>query len=61
MLVWLPYLSRQQALDRLGPMPEGIEFDLAVRDHGLPREGRQRVEYFAVRNFEIDVARQVLG
>ncbi|MDR1266419.1 MAG: dihydrofolate reductase [Propionibacteriaceae bacterium] len=61
MLVWLPYLSRQQALDRLGPMPEGIDFDLAGRELGLPDAGRDRVEYFAVRNFEIDVARHVLS
>jgi phosphoglycerate dehydrogenase-like enzyme len=61
MKVWLPFLSREEALAKVGPMPEGVEFDVVSRDGGIPQDSVAEVEYFAVRNFEIDVAHQVLA
>jgi phosphoglycerate dehydrogenase-like enzyme len=59
--VWLPFLTKDEAIAKLGPIPAGIEFDVASEEHGLPLDSADRVEYFAVRNFEIEVAHQVLA
>ncbi|MDR1512193.1 MAG: dihydrofolate reductase [Propionibacteriaceae bacterium] len=61
MLVWLPFLTREEAIAQVGPMPPGVEFEVASREHGLPLATADRVEWFAVRNFEVEVARQVLA
>ena len=61
MLVWLPFTSLAEAETRLGPLPAGLEADVACRETGLPANGVERVEFFAVHNFEVDVAYQLLA
>ncbi|MDR1807879.1 MAG: dihydrofolate reductase [Propionibacteriaceae bacterium] len=61
MLVWLPYVTRAEALERLGGVPAGIEFDVVSRESGVPTDGADRVTFFAVRNFEVDVADAVMA
>ncbi|MDR1450469.1 MAG: dihydrofolate reductase [Propionibacteriaceae bacterium] len=61
MFVWLPYASLSQARDRLGPLPEGIEAAVACRSAGLPEATADRVEFFALPNFEVDLWPRVLA
>jgi phosphoglycerate dehydrogenase-like enzyme len=61
MFVWLPYTSLAEATDRLGPLPDGIEAAVACRAVGLPEATADRVEYFAIPNFEVDLWDRVLA
>jgi phosphoglycerate dehydrogenase-like enzyme len=61
MFVWLPYVSLDEARDHLGPLPDGIEADVACRAVGLPERTTDRVEYFAIPNFEVDLWDRILA
>ncbi|MDR0416313.1 MAG: dihydrofolate reductase [Propionibacteriaceae bacterium] len=61
MFAWLPYTSLDEVRARLGPLPDGVEADVACRAVGLPAATADRVEYFAIGNFEAEMWGKVLA